>query len=207
MSETIRKVWMKILIVEIVIIEVLYLGGAVFFSNHFFLNTAINGINVSMMTAEQAQQVINETVEDYQLELRERNGEVETINGANINLKYEFKNSTKEIMNQQNLFLWFVSVFRKKEYMLDSSVTYDDELLQGQIRNLACMQSENIIKPKELQIIRKDNEFIVQEGIEGNQVLFQRFYMMVRENISTLMTYMDLEQEECYVAPRYNKDD
>lgn len=200
-------IWTRIFFLEIAALEILYVAGAVFFSFHFLPKTDINGVDVSLMTAAQAQLALEAEFQDYRLFVRERNDESEVIQGSDIGLQYELNGTAKESMNQQNLFLWFVSASRKKEYVLDADVVYDAEKLRDEVAELSCMQEKNWIEPVEPQIVRKGSRFVVEDGVEGTKVLPQSVQETIERNVSTLMTVVDLDAEDCYVSLNYTKED
>lgn len=206
-NKAIFSIWIKIFMAEIAMLEILYVAGAIFFSNHFFLQSSINGVDVSLMTAEEAQVTIEAEFQRYQLEVLERGGKSETIYGSDINLQYELKETAEEAMNQQILFLWFVNIWGMNNYVLDSEVTYDSSKLIQQIQKLDCMQKENSIEPMEPQIVRGADGFIIEDGTEGNQLSVFAVRETIKANISGLMTFVNLEEEDCYIRPKYEKDD
>ena len=75
-----KKKWLKITlgIMALVIVGV-YIGGIAAFHGKFLKNTDINGMDVSDMTVEEAEKLIREQAEDYQITLKERGNNSETI--------------------------------------------------------------------------------------------------------------------------------
>ena len=66
-----------------------YLGIAFYFRSHYLFNTEINGHDVSGKTVRQAEQLLKDDVARFELELEEIGGNSETIEGADIGLKFE----------------------------------------------------------------------------------------------------------------------
>lgn len=66
-----KKKWLKITlgIMALVIVGV-YIGGIAAFHGKFLKNTDINGMDVSDMTVEEAEKLIREQAEDYQITLK-----------------------------------------------------------------------------------------------------------------------------------------
>ncbi|HQE65520.1 MAG TPA: hypothetical protein PLE05_01680, partial [Bacillota bacterium] len=65
-------------------ILLIYLTVSLYFMNHFFFNTVINGADVSLKAHNEADDVIIRYVKDYKLQLIERNGKTEEIAGQDI---------------------------------------------------------------------------------------------------------------------------
>ena len=64
--------------------------GGVYRRDHgkFLKNTDINGMDVSDMTVEEAEKLIREQAEDYQITLKERGNNSETITAEEIGYNY-----------------------------------------------------------------------------------------------------------------------
>ena len=81
----------KAAVIAAVIIGVLilvYAGFAIYFNHHFMFSTKINGTDVSMKSVEQVEAYMEKQVADYELTLKESDGDQEQIDGTDISLKY-----------------------------------------------------------------------------------------------------------------------
>ncbi|MBP3506592.1 MAG: L,D-transpeptidase family protein [Lachnospiraceae bacterium] len=200
------SIWGKALLIEIAVFELLYVAGAIYFSNHFLMNSSINGVDVSLMSTKQAQQAIEEELGDYKLEIRVREGKPEYIRGTDIDLQFEIHGTTEGVMNQQLILFWFANSFNDKCYTLNSEVSYDSGKLDDAIDSLICMQEDNMIAPTEPQIVQTEEGFVVEEATKGKTLNKDEVERIIAEKLNDLMTYVDLEAELCYVEPRFHKD-
>ena len=91
-----KKKWLKITlgIMALVIVGV-YIGGIAAFHGKFLKNTDINGMDVSDMTVEEAEKLIREQAEDYQITLKERGNNSETITAEEIGYHYVSNGKSK----------------------------------------------------------------------------------------------------------------
>lgn len=199
--------WVKVCMITAAVLLLTYGAGVLFFSSHFMWNSSLNGVDISWLTAEQAQEKLETMVEQYELEILERDGEREIIAGADIQLEIQFLTDVRGIMQQQNTYIWFMEGFQSKQYTMDSLITYDIRSLQEQIQGLDCMQEENIIEPVEPQIKRVLGTFTIQEGIEGNKPLAYAVGKTIRNAVSNLSSQVDLEKEGCYIELEYHAED
>ncbi len=199
-------VWKKILLIEIIVFEVLYIAGAIFFSNHFLLNSEINGVDVSLMTADQAQETLETALQNYRLEIQEREGKIEYITGADIDLQFELTGTSEEVMNRQTIFFWFVNIFHEKTYTLASEVSFNENKLKKQVQELNGINKTTSTAPIEPQIVRGEEGFVVKEGIPGNQLSPDETLAAIRIGISNLMLYVNMEKANCYRQLQYQVD-
>lgn len=95
-----------ILISSIILI---YLLVSIYFTRHYFFNTMVNGVNVSLKAHNDIEDKIKNHVKDYKLQLIERDGEVEEIIGQDIQIRFNEKNSISKIYETQNSFKWITS--------------------------------------------------------------------------------------------------
>ncbi len=107
------------IIIFIASIILIYLLASIYFTDHFFFNTVINGVDVSLKAYEEVEDIIRSYIKDYKLQLIERNGEIEEITGQDIGMQYNEKNSISKIYHLQNSFKWINPLFKSQKYYAD----------------------------------------------------------------------------------------
>ena len=84
----------------------------------FLKNTDINGMDVSDMTVEEAEKLIREQVEDYQITLKERGNNSETITAEEIGYHYVFQWGNRKFSKNPSIRpVVFVSYFSDRHLM------------------------------------------------------------------------------------------
>lgn len=199
--------WAKVSMIVTGVLVLVYGIGLIYFSNHFMWNSSLNGMDVSLLSQEQARNQIETMVQNYQLEILERDGVTEWIAGSDIDLEYQFLGTVQGVLRQQKPYLWFIQGFQQKNYTMDAEVTYDVVKLYEEIHALDCMQKENITEPVEPQIIRTLGTFRIQEGVIGKKPIAMAVKKEIREAVSGLEAVVDLEQANCYAGLEYEPED
>lgn len=87
-STFVSNKFIKGIIISFSTLLVIYLGISIYFTNHFYFGTVLNGINVSGKTAEEADKLMASKIESYSLQLIERGDTQEQIESADLGLKY-----------------------------------------------------------------------------------------------------------------------
>ena len=123
-----KKVWISTGIIVASLLAV-YLIITAYFNNHFFFRTYINGFNVTGKSYESAQSIISEKANDYILRIKTREDNTENLNGADINLKYDFDSEINNLLENQNPFLWVKYIFVNNDNTITEGISYDEELL------------------------------------------------------------------------------
>ena len=92
----------------------LYLGLAVYFHNHFFPKTTLNGRKAGGYTAQKVMDEITEEIHSYQLKIATRDKHTEKISGQDISLEPQWGDEITELVHAQNMFAWPVKIFQKQ---------------------------------------------------------------------------------------------
>lgn len=198
--------WAKVSAIVVLVVLILYGGGAIYFTNHFMWNTTLNGLDVSMLSGAQAQNKLDTMLKEYKLEIFQRDGDSEFIAGSEIDLNIQYLEHVENVLSQQDVFLWFLSPFLEQDYTLAAQVSYNRISLYQRIDELGCMQKVNIIEPQEPKIIQQNGSFLVQDGDEGRKPIVLEARAVIEKAISDLNVAVDLEQENCYETLEYRAD-
>jgi flagellar basal body-associated protein FliL len=75
-------------IIFLCVILAIYFGTSIYFINHFYYGTQINGINVSGKAVEDVNKQMATDLKTYTLNLKERDGKYEQIKADEVGLKY-----------------------------------------------------------------------------------------------------------------------
>ncbi|MDF2942353.1 MAG: putative peptidoglycan binding domain [Herbinix sp.] len=186
----------------------LYLFLSFYYHNHFYNNAVINGVSVSNMVVNQAEDAINAQVKSYLLTLEERNDVSEQINGENIGLHTVFDGSLKELLAKQNGLAWPISLFKTHVMEINTMLEYDESLLKIYFDRLKCFDEANVEEPVNAHISEygKNGYEIVKESL-GTKVYADKLYEIMKESIINLEPTISLEEAECYDEPKINSQD
>ena len=126
-----------------------YTGISMYYRTHFFEHTAINGINVSDLTAKEAEALIARQAETYSLTVETRGGGQEVLDGAALGYHFVSDGEVQKLLSEQQSFLWLPAYFGAvKHYTMSVSVAAETETLEQSVRTLKCMQEDAMVKPE-----------------------------------------------------------
>ena len=183
-------------------ILLMYLTVSLYFMNHFFFNTVINGANVSLKAYNEADDVIIRYVKDYKLQLIERNGKTEEIAGQDIGMKFNKNNSISKIHKMQSSFKWPISLFKEQKFYVNDLYVYNREYLEGRIDNLDCL-NKDIIEPQNVSFRYANGCYETVKEIYGNKLHKGRLYEVIKSSILRGQRELDLDKGLCYINPKY----
>jgi len=188
-----------ILIASIVLI---YLIISLYFVNHYFFNTVVNGVNVSLKAHDDANNIIRSYIKDYKLQLIERKAETEEITGQDIEMQYNEKNGISKINQMQNSFKWISSLLKEQEYYVDDLFLYNKDNLENKINELNCL-NKDIIEPQNVSFKYSNGSYEVVEEISGNKIYKDKLNEAIKMSILEGKTKLDLDKNLCYENPKY----
>ena len=180
----------------------IYLIITLYFINHFFFHTEINGNNVSLKAHDDVSRIFSIFIRDYELQLLERNGETEVITSQDIGMQYNSNKTITLIDHKQNPFLWVGSLFKRNRYYLNDLYDYNEALLENKIKSLKCI-TENIIEPQNVSFKYLEGSYEIVKEIPGNRIDEARFIKEINKYISEGRPKLDLHAMNCYENPSY----
>lgn len=173
-----------------------------YFAHHFFFNTVINGVDVSLRAHGDIDNVIRNYIKDYKLQLIERNSEIEEIIGQEIGMQYNEKTSISQIYHRQNLFKWISSLLKEQNYYINNLFVYNKDNLDNKIKELNCL-NKDIIEPQNVSFKYANGSYEMIEEVYGNKVNKDKLKKAVEMSILNGETKLDLNEQLCYENPKY----
>lgn len=183
-------------------IVLIYLLISIYFINHTYFGTSINGVDISLEAHDEVDDIIRSFVNDYELQLIERGGKTEVITGKNIEMKYSEKNIAPQICQIQNPLKWISSLFREPNYYANGLFVYNEALLQNKINELNCL-NKDIIEPQNVSFRYLDGSYELIKEVYGNKIYKNRLNRAIEMSIVKGLTKLDLDENDCYENPIY----
>lgn len=202
--------WLGVWIAAGVVLMLLliYLGIALFFSTHFLPGTVINGVAVSGDDIKGVEEKILQEVEKYKITLKAREGKEETLAGVDIGIVPIFDGSLEEELQKQNCLAWPAALFEETAIEVATMVDYNEEMLKNRVSRLKLMNAAVMKKPKNAQISEyseKDMFTIVPEE-DGTVIRKKKLLKSLNHAITNLQDDLSLEEEGCYKEPEITAD-
>ncbi len=184
-------------------IILIYFLISLYFMNHFFFKTVINGVDLSLVSYKDAQHIIENYLEDYELLMIGRKGETDCIIGQIIDLQYSEKYSMEELCKQQKSLLWICSLFHKQEYYEEGLFSYHSEKLSAAIESLLFLNKDITIEPKNVGFKYVNGTYHFIEEVYGNKIKKDQLEKAIIDSILRGKRVLDLEEEGCYENPEF----
>ena len=164
-------------------------------------------MDCSGLTAEQAQELIRESVEEYALTLKFRGGISEQIRGEDIDYTYIPDGSVAQIKESQSPLLWVKGLFQSEEYQVSENISFNQEKLTQKVAALGPMKEENQQAPQDAYVEYRNSEFVIADEIQGTALNAEMVQETVRKAVAESRPEEDLEAAGAYQKPQIVKTD
>lgn len=203
-----KKRAVLILLCVITALAVVYVGFSIFFQSHFCFGTTIDGIKAGGLGVKKVEDLIRAEIKDYTLELKQREGNSETISGDSIGIVPVFQGEVEQLLDDQNGFAWIAKLIQKDELKLDKVVSYQENDLEQVLKELSCTQKENQRKPVNAAYseYKKGAGYELVSADYGTVIDMEALKKAVDEAVKSLEGQLDLEESGCYENPMIGDD-
>ena len=104
-----------------------YLVVSIYFMEHFFPGTTVNGEGADLLTVREANSLILAQAEGYELKLLERGGSEEILTAEQLGMSFSETDSVRKYKRIQNGFLWPRMFWQQDAYQIAPDITFDGE--------------------------------------------------------------------------------
>lgn len=201
------KIVLSIFTIVILLVIAIYLGVSVYFNNHFFPGSMINGIDASSKTVEEVERLIATDVQDYTITITQKGDKAERIDGALMSFEYVSDGAVQALKDEQNSFFWIYAYFNPSTYTMTAQTTYDPELLKKAMLDLDCFNEKLVQKPEDAYIEETASGYEIIEAVEGNQLDEEKVFDLLKTAVDSGETQLDLVENDCYIKPAVTAED
>lgn len=206
-GKIVRNIFLGIFLICLFVVIGFYVAGMMHFKDRFFLNTKINGVDVSEMTVEQVEDMIAQQIGAYQLQIAERGDKMEIITAADIDYHYVSNGEVQAFKDNQKIYTWPMYFWKSIAYTFDSSAQYNEELLTSAIAALECLDETKSVAPVNAYIDYLDGRYQVLPEVEGNLLDREKTENLIREAVKVGSIKVSLEDMNCYMIPAKRQND
>ena len=190
-----------------VVVGCAYAGLSYYYTSHFFEGTTINGIDSSNRTAYEVEQEIAKKMEGYSIQVKARNQDTQTIEGADIDYRYISSGEVLKLLKEQKPYEWVKGFFEKTTYTASEQTAFDKLKLETEVKGLNCARKENQVAPENAYVSFNDSEFTIVPDTEGSQLKVKEAYQMISDAISSDEGEVDLgSNPDAYVKADVTSD-
>lgn len=205
LNRLIKKKVIGNIVIIISVIVLIYLTVSIYFINHFFFNTKVNGVNLSLKNYKAANEILESYINNYSVQIIGRDGRSEDISGKDIGVIYIEKNIIKDIKKDQNTIMWIASLFSEKNYYIDDLIQLNEEDLTKKVNELDII-NKDIVEPTNVSFKYDSGIYEIEPEVYGNKINKDKLTEVLVKSIKYGEKTVDLEKNLCYENPKYISD-
>lgn len=192
----------RVVVIFLASVLAVYFLGCIYFINHFFFHTFINGVDVSLKKYKDADVIMRKHLNEYKLQIIERNGDIEYIYGRDIGLRLNDKSKIADLGQKQKPFQWLRYAFGDNKYEAKGLYLYHKGKLEQRLKALNCLNTVEV-EPRNVSFKYLNGAYKVVGEVYGNKIIRDRLNKVVETGILTGRDTVDLNEQQCYQSPRY----
>ena len=211
--KTAKKVIKTIVIILIILVAaaaVYYLYLSNKYKEVFFDNTTINGVDVSGLTVEEANELVIALEDDYSIKLQFRGRVYETLDGEDMGYGHDATEDIEEILKSQVPVMWIKSRV-KEDVSYDHTVEcvdfYDRAKLVKSLRALPEVQRDYMKEPTDAYMVLEDNHFVIKPETEGNYIDVETMIKDITAAVDAREPFYSVMRSDVYHKPAVYEDD
>lgn len=205
-ARVLRRSLMLAMGIILFLVAGIYIFFAVYFQSHFFYRTSIEDIEVGGMTAEEAVDELRLEVKGYLLAMYDRDGNKYHIFGTEIGYDYQPLGEEEKLIDGQNAFLWPARITKDKTLDMETSITYDEDLLREAVMSLECLQEDRMRKPANASIRMTDDGYELVPEDQGTYLIIDRLFARIKGAVEAGESEFSFT-DDLYEKPEVTSDD
>lgn len=181
----------------LIVLAVAYIGVSIYFMEHFFLGTEVDGSNVELYTVKQVNEFLLAAANDYTLVLTERGGSSETLTPEELGMSFSESDEVRILKRKQNGFLWPRMFWQKDSYQIGPEIAFDEDSFQATVT--ACVKQG--ASPENAWVEMTEDGYTIHPEEQGAEIDRDALKTAIRSAAEKLVESVDLEEADCYVKP------
>ena len=174
----------------------------------FFPNTIINGMDASKKSIDEVKKMVAAGIDSYQITIKERGDNTETIKGTDIGMEAVFDGSVEKLLEEQNPLKWGEHNSKFQNFDIGTLVKYNQEQFDEAVSNLACFQEDKLEEPQDAAISQYESGkgYHIVAAVDGNRPDPEKVKSLIAAAVSDFKTEVSLEDGDAYVKPKITAD-
>lgn len=173
-----------ILIFILLAFIVTYFIGQSYFSDHFYLNTSVGTVDVSSMTVEEAQSVLEDNLLQSELLFTENNEELGRIPLGNFSTVSNVDDIINDSFQDQKKNNWLTSIAGSTQLnsSLNENLEIDSQKLQEGLEGIGIDNSQREASKNADMHYQEGEGYVVVEEVQGTQIDVDKIKELIQQD-------------------------
>ena len=181
-----------------------YLAVSIYFMEHFFPGTTVNGANADLLTVTEANALILNQAESYELTLLKRGGTEEILTAKQLGMSFSETDNVRRYKRIQNGFLWPRMFWKQDSYQITPDIAFDEDTFDETLENLSCIREGEAPQNARVELTADGYELYPEQ--QGSKIKKDILKEQVHAAAESLTETLNLEAAGCYEVPAVTVD-
>ena len=178
------------------IILIIYLAGSLFFRNHFYIRSKVNGVGASFRTAQSTYDKIINSADKYTISFIDADGNViNEVSSSELGVGVNYDESeVQTLLDSQSGFNWVLRLFVPAEYYTATGNSYDSA-------SLDFSNQSSTTESQDATIQFDGEKFVIVDEVYGDKITEEGVEEAIIYAVENLQTEINLADGTCYEKP------
>ncbi|MBE5910711.1 L,D-transpeptidase family protein [Pseudobutyrivibrio sp.] len=185
------------------VLLLVYLAGSLFFRNHFYIRSTVNGVGASFKSAEGTYDKIINSADHYTISFVDDEGNVvnEVSSGdLGVGVNYDVS-QVQDILDTQTGFNWVGRLFVPAEYYTATGNSYDSAKVTAVAASLDFSNHKSSKESEDAYIEFDGSEFVIVDEVYGDRIDQEGVEEAIIDAVENLKTVINISDGTCYNKP------
>jgi len=178
----------------------IYVGGTVYFSDRFFFNTEVNGVDFSRQRVTDARTFVESRADDFYLTIIDVDGQTERISASEIDFRFSANETIEDLFEAQNPFAWPLSLMNSQTAYASVALSFDEELLNARVSSLDVVTGGQTA-PVSAHVMMEGNDVVITPHQYGNVVKVDVLQELLLASINNFEHEFRIDEADIFVQP------
>lgn len=181
----------------LIVLAVVYLGVSIYFMEHFFPGTEINGVHADLYTVKQVNELLLSQARAYTLTVQERGGDALTLTADDLGMSFSENEEVRVLKRRQNGFLWPRMFWQTDLYQIGPEIVYDEDAFDAAVQS--CMKRG--ASPENAWVELTADGYELHQEEQGAELDYESLKGQIQIASESLIPELDADAAGCYVEP------
>ena len=189
-------------------ILLVYLVGSIYFRNHFYIRSTVNGVGASFKSAEAAYEKINDSANVYTISFVNADGDVvNQVSSDTLGVEVNYDvDQVRDLLDKQTGFNWIGRIFAPAEYYTKTGNSYDAAKVKEVAGSLDFSMHKATVESQDAYINFNGSEFEIVDEVYGDTIDQQGVEDAIIFAVENLKTKINISDGTCYHKPHITAD-
>ena len=185
------------------IILIIYLAGSLFFRNHFYIRSKVNGVGASFRTAQSTYDKIINSADKYTISFIDADGNViNEVSSSELGVGVNYDESeVQTLLDSQSGFNWVLRLFVPAEYYTATGNSYDATKVTAVASSLDFSNQSSTTESQDATIQFDGEKFVIVDEVYGDKITEEGVEEAIIYAVENLQTEINLADGTCYEKP------